>query len=116
MNQEPPKGFAHWRLLRNDIYKQVVELLQEGKLSQRGIAREVGVDRNTVRRLARGWRPGRRERKLEVDFGSAEIFFPDPVSDPARCPGCGALVQLPCLACQIRAFRSKSLQNAQDRS
>ena len=105
------------RQISNDNIEVIRGLLATG-LSQRAVSRQTGFCRGTVRRVAQGvlrevrQKNWRRQRSEVCDFGELEIFFPDDSADPSRCPGCGALVQMPCLACQIRQFRRKSLQNA----
>jgi hypothetical protein len=79
------------------VVDEIREMLREGKLSQRSIARQIGVSRGTVNAIALGKRPepGLR-RRADGDFV--------PPSGPKRwCRGCGAMVQTPCLACYIRA-------------
>ena len=69
-------------------------LLAEGGLSQREIARRLGVSRGSVNAIARG------KRTDGADF----VCPSGPVE---RCPGCGCMVQMPCLACRIRAMRER---------
>jgi len=84
------------------VVERVRELLREANLSQRQIARQLGVSRGTVNAIARGKRPDYEARRRHRPGGIV------PPSGPyVRCPTCGARVQMPCLACQIRALRSE---------
>ncbi len=63
----------------------VQRLLGEGSLSQRAIARETRISRESVRRIKLGLRT-----------------VAQPQGAVRRCPGCGGMVVLPCLRCAIR--------------
>jgi transcriptional regulator with XRE-family HTH domain len=77
--------------------EQIGELLRSGSLSQRKIARCLGVSRGTVNAIALGKRPDYEARRRRP---AHDITAP---SGPfVRCPTCGARAQMPCLACQIR--------------
>lgn len=92
----PPPVPTHrvWAMLKPALVAEVRRLLAEGKLSQRAIARRLGVSRGSVHAIARGKRPDRQPAEpLE------EIRWEGP---PARCPGCGGMVFLPCRACTTR--------------
>ncbi|MDY0168086.1 MAG: hypothetical protein RBS80_16175 [Thermoguttaceae bacterium] len=85
-------------MLSSETYYYVQELLAGGKLSQRAIAQQAGVHRNTVGTIARGDRPDydamrRVRRRREV---------PPPDGPERRCPTCGVLVSMPCVACRVR--------------
>ena len=74
---------------------EVKRLLDEGRLSQRSIARVTGVGRSSVNAIASG------ERGL---------YGPPPVEDLVvrssiahRCPGCGGRVFMPCVYCEAIA-------------
>lgn len=82
------------------VVDEVQRLLDEGNLSQRKIARRVGVSRGTVNAIARGKRADYRARQRE-----REGEFVAPSGPVARCATCGAMVQMPCLACRIRAMK-----------
>lgn len=77
----------------------IQELLAEGKLSQRKIAKKVGVSRGTVAGVAGGRRPDyeqiRHKRRQEQE--------PLPLGPLARCPECGGMVYMPCRLCQLRS-------------
>jgi hypothetical protein len=78
--------------------EEIRRLLNGGKLSQRAIARQTGVSRGTVQAVAEERRcPGSKRRVI----GPRDGFTP-PSGLPVRCPGCGAKVQMPCLACYVR--------------
>ena len=72
-------------------------LLSEGKLSQRKIALRLGISRSAVRNV----------EKESVREQSKEEFFRYPKGPHRRCYSCGAFVQLPCLACQIRNWKKE---------
>lgn len=80
------------------VVEEVRRLLAQGRLSQRQIAKRTGVSRGTVAAIA----SGRRHTS-----GSRTPLPPEappggyPRGKPVRCPGCGALVQMPCLACWL---------------
>lgn len=76
------------------VVDEVRRLLVEGRLSQRQIARRTGVSRGTVAAIA----SGRRQRPAEEPGGPPGGY---PRGKPVRCPGCGARVQMPCLACWL---------------
>jgi hypothetical protein len=78
------------------VLAEICQLLHEGKLSQRSIARQAGVSRGTVNAIALGKRPepGLRRR--------ADSDFTPPSGPKRRCGGCGGKVQMPCLACYVR--------------
>ncbi len=81
-------------MLKPALVAEVRRLLAEGKLSQRAIARTLGVSRGSVHAIARGKRPDRQPAEpLE------EIRWQGPL---ARCPECGGKVFLPCRACATR--------------
>jgi hypothetical protein len=83
---------------------RVRQLLADGKLSQRKIARLTGVSRGTISALAHGkWRRYEpRPRESDTPF--------DPDGIPVRCNGCGGMVLMPCLACHVRKLRERGEQ------
>jgi hypothetical protein len=84
-------------MIAAEMVDEVRRRLREGRASQRRIAVELGISRGTVNAIARGRRP-------DYHVGQpprADGFVP-PSGLPARCPGCGAKVQMPCLLCYIR--------------
>ncbi len=83
-------------MLADAMIDRVCQLLAEGKLSQRKIARLLGISRGTVGSLAKGKRPHVRK----TAWMDEELF--DPQGPPARCHGCGGMVYHPCHLCRIR--------------
>ncbi len=81
-------------MIAPDTVTEVRCLLAEGGHSQRKIARLTGVSRGTVAAIASGRRT-EREKQSEEDLER-------PVGPPRRCPGCGGMVLMPCLACRDR--------------
>lgn len=74
---------------------EVSGLLARG-LSQRRAAERARVSRGTVAAIARGVHASQRRSAGEcaaVQWGGVY----------ERCPECGGMVRLPCLACQVRA-------------
>ena len=72
-------------------------MLRKERLSQRKIAAALGVSRGTVNAIALGRRIDRRAGTSHDDSG-----FTPPTGRHKRCPGCGGLVQMPCLLCYLR--------------
>ena len=78
--------------------EEVRRLLDTGGLSQRKIAAKLAVSRGTVNAIASGKRGlyGRESDPLDNLNSSG--------SPPERCPGCGALVFMPCVLCKTREY------------
>ena len=97
----------------NEKIVRIRELLAEGT-PQRAIAKELGVSRPVVQRVASGKLvevQGTNQylkSRMGVDWDEIGVDLLDESADPSRCPDCGAWVFLPCLACQVRQFRRKS--------
>ncbi len=82
------------------MVNDIRNLLAEGNLSQRKIANQLGVSRGTVSAIACGKRHDytvRCRQRPHDDFA--------PTGPVRRCPECGAMVLMPCLACRIRAMK-----------
>ena len=82
------------------VVSEIQEQLAEGRLSQRQIAQLLGVSRGTVNAIALGRRPDYAARP-----GRPPDDFTPPSGPPRRCRECGALVQMPCLACRVRQLQ-----------
>jgi len=81
-------------MLRHEQVEKVKQLLATN-ISQREISRITGVSRDSVRRIFKGqWQLT--AMRIESLGGRPRI---------GRCRECGALVQLPCLACELRRRR-----------
>jgi hypothetical protein len=81
-------------MISNATISTVRLLLKEGNLSRRKIALQLGISRGMI-------------HKIEVEFtdeerSAEESSFRFPQGPHRRCLRCGARVQLPCLACQLR--------------
>ncbi|MEN6459173.1 MAG: helix-turn-helix transcriptional regulator [Thermoguttaceae bacterium] len=81
-------------MIAPEIVAQIRRLLQEDRLSQRQIARLVGVCRGSVAAIASGRRPDYESRPVEEDL--------EPSGPPVRCPSCGSKVYMPCVLCGLR--------------
>jgi hypothetical protein len=90
-------------MLAVSVVEQIQGLLDEGTLSQRQIAERLGVSRGSVTTIALGRRRNRPARPSAADF----IL---PSGTPMRCPGCGGMVQMPCLLCSVRAAKERRKQ------
>ncbi|MEM6797965.1 MAG: helix-turn-helix domain-containing protein [Planctomycetota bacterium] len=90
-------GGSH--MLALSVVKEICRLLEEENLSQRKIAKKLGVSRGTVSALATGRRGVHgREPNEEAD---------EPVGPPARCGSCGMLVVMPCVYCRAVEYRDR---------
>jgi hypothetical protein len=78
-------------------------MLAEGELSQRKIAQRTGVSRGTVGAIALEKRPDYEDRRQTVRGD-----FPPLSGAPQRCPACGGMVQMPCLACHVRRLMRRT--------
>ncbi len=84
-------------MISTRVVSEIQRMLQEGRLSQRKIARHLGVSRGTVNAIAVGKRAATCDRQGPDGGG-----FVPPHGRVKRCPGCGGMVQMPCLLCFIR--------------
>jgi hypothetical protein len=84
------------------IVTEIRRLLHEERLSQRNVARRMRVSRGTVQTIAAGNRPDYEFRRRHVD-----PEFTPPSGPWKRCPHCGGLVQMPCLACRLRTIQQR---------
>ncbi len=87
-------------MIATTVVEEIRRLLRIRAFSQRQIALRTGVSRGTVNAIALGRRTNRPARWRREDEG-----FTPPSGIPTRCPGCGGMVQMPCLLCYIRARR-----------
>jgi Helix-turn-helix len=76
--------------------EEVRRLLVRGNVSQRQIAKLLGVSRGSVNAIASGKRPDYPVRELDED--DIRCWLP-----PVRCNGCGGMVYAPCRLCRLRA-------------
>jgi len=83
------------------IVDEIRRLLAKRELSQREIARRLGVSRGTVNAIALGRRADR-SKPPRTDG------FTPPSGLPTRCPICHCKVQMPCLACQVRRMKRRN--------
>lgn len=84
-----------------ELIRRILTLLAEKHYSQRMIAKILGVSRGLVSSVA-----SRKQTLLRHHVVDVEHTFQFPHGKPQRCPSCGVLVQMPCLACQIRQMRN----------
>jgi DNA-binding XRE family transcriptional regulator len=84
------------------VIAEIRRLLREEHLSQRRVARRMQVSRGTVQAIATGNRPEYEFRRRHVD-----PEFTPPSGPWKRCPHCGGLVQMPCLACRVRTIQQR---------
>ena len=80
------------------VVHEIRRLLDEGKLSQRKIARTLRVSRGTVGAIASGKR-----LDYEALWAARNNGVNANAGPPARCPDCGGMVYLPCRLCRTRA-------------
>lgn len=110
-------------MIAGHIVEEVRQYLREGSISRREIARRLGISRGTVQSIALG---RRRRRPAERRRESDDVSHPPPNTGKAsatqqtcatgsacgakparRCPGCGSMVFMPCLACRVRGMRAR---------
>lgn len=80
--------------------RAVERLLRAGKLSRRAIAAKLAVSRGTVSKIAARMQAAAQEGADPAEDGGEA----PPV---ARCPNCGALVEMPCRACMVLRLREE---------
>jgi len=96
-------------MIAPEIISQIQRLLDRGELSHRKIASQLGVSRGTVNSVANGSRARREARRSPP----VERFDP-PHGPPRRCPSCGRLVQMPCLACGLQKLSARRNPTVRD--
>jgi hypothetical protein len=89
-------------MIAPDVITQIERFLEQGELSHRRIAAQLGVSRGTVNAVASGQRAERNARRA-----AHHDDFEPPRGLPRRCPSCGRLVQMPCLACRLQSLAAR---------
>ena len=92
------------------LVPHILHLLGSG-LTQRAVARQLGVSRSTIVSIVSGeWTRKDREslqrlhNRLMGKDEATGIIYPREDTPYTRCPTCRALVKMPCLRCQIAAL------------
>ena len=82
-------------MIAEEKIREAELMLARGKLSQRKIAEITGLSRGMVGLIAGG------KRKIQVKTVDLNMP-PEPKGPPVRCPGCGAMAQMPCVLCHLK--------------
>ena len=90
-------------MIAASVIHHIQQLLAEGASSQRRIARLTGISRGTIAAIAKGRRRPHEPRADEEE----------PLGPIERCPGCGAMVHMPCHACRIQQRKFKPRRGRQ---
>lgn len=93
-------------MLSPELVAEIRRLLAARQLSQRKIARQLGVSRATIGAIANGRRPDYEPRQPRDE----EPLRPE--GPPRRCRGCGGLVYLPCRLCRVRSIKRRDEHRA----
>lgn len=91
-------------MLNTGTVTQVLQMLASGQLSQRKIARAIGISRATVSAIAHGRRQEDPPDRPGLPTETAALRWNGPAK---RCPGCGGLVYTPCRLCAARAAAAR---------
>ena len=96
-----------WSCIPREKIEHAVRLLTRTNYSNRRVARETGLSRGTVNKLASGERP---------PVGKEDNYHAEPIvqEPPERCPECGYLVTMPCVACRTREYQRELAKNGHD--
>ena len=84
-------------MIAASIIAEAQRLLAAG-LSYRQVAAKTGISRGSVGEIANGRISAKRRR-------DKEWLGVNPRGRPARCPTCGGMVVMPCMACRVRAAK-----------
>ena len=119
-------------MLSAAMVREIRRLLEAGRLSQRQIARKLGVSRGVVSAIALGRRPAELQRRVcqarcaaanrcgggacrcgaegspaSCPAASANVADYYAGQLPRRCRGCGGTVYMPCVLCATRAWHQR---------
>jgi transcriptional regulator with XRE-family HTH domain len=86
--------------------KEAERLLAEGGLSQRRIAKAIGISRASISAIASGRRPDY-EARQRARVEELEAWGPI-----VRCSGCGGMVYSPCRLCRVRKVKDQEREAA----
>ena len=89
-------------MIAEEKIRKAEQILAHGKLSQRQIAKITGLSRATIGMIASG------KRKIQVKAIDPDMPSEPEDGPPVRCPGCGAIVQMPCLLCYLKSRAEKN--------
>jgi hypothetical protein len=84
-------------MIAPEIVQEIRRMLTDENLSHRQIAALTGVSRGTVGAIDSGVRPD-----YDVMLQDLGDDVDEPAGPPERCPGCGGLVYMPCILCNVR--------------
>ncbi len=90
-------------MISRALAQETQRLLAEGTMSQRKIAKRVGLSRSTVASIASGQWMAKQQRRVT----KTEPFV-QPSGPIRRCPGCGGRVYMPCHLCRVRTYMARS--------
>jgi transcriptional regulator with XRE-family HTH domain len=94
-------------MISEAVEREVKRLLETGGITQRGIARRIGVSRQTVANVKNRKPVEIRKaikRKLENSLAEMEKIVGGRIN---RCPGCGALVYGECYECCLKKAKKE---------
>lgn len=87
-------------MITQALVLEVQRLLTRDRMSQRSVAKLVGISRSTVCKIASGRRPAWPDRAADHDAVSLR-----PTGPIARCGTCGGRVYMPCRLCHVRQLK-----------
>ena len=91
-------------MIKCEIIRKIRVLLKQDRMSQRQIAKNLGISRGTVQAVAHG----RRTEHVPAVLKKRAAIWVIPSGKPKRCPHCGGCVKMPCLACQLYEMQQNS--------
>ncbi len=108
-----------YKRIPDSTIERAAEMLIAGGTTQRVVAKVTGISTSLISQIATGKRPVPGvepgllvPRPARKDDRDQEKFTP-PSGPLVRCPGpdCGAMTQMPCVACGARAWKRKHWPN-----
>ncbi len=88
------------RLSKQDMICRAKEMLELQRYSLNFIARKTGLSWKLIKKISKRIYTNGYKRQNTVENGVRDFLLWD-TSIPQRCPKCGAMVKMPCIACGL---------------